>query len=29
MAMGYMNYSLNSLNGGYIGYYIGDYYRGY
>ena len=25
----YMNHSLNSLKGGYIGYYIGDYYRGY
>ena len=22
------NYSLNSLNGGYIGGYIGEYYRG-
>ena len=26
---GYMSYSLNSLKGGYIGNYIGDYYRGY
>ena len=25
---GYMNYSLNSLKGGYMGDYIGDYYRG-
>ena len=24
-----MNYSLNSLKGGYIGDNIGDYYRGY
>ena len=26
---GYMRYSLNSLKGGKIGDYIGDYYRGY
>ena len=26
---GYMSYSLNSLKGGYIEDYIGDYYRGY
>ena len=26
---GYMSCSLNSLKGGYIGEYIGDYYRGY
>ena len=25
----YMSYSLNSLKGGYIGHYIGNYYRGY
>ena len=25
----HMNYSLNSLKGGYIGDYIRDYYRGY
>ena len=25
----HMTYSLNPLNGGYIGDYIGDYYRGY
>ena len=24
-----MSYSLNSLKGGYIGDYLGDYYRGY
>ena len=24
-----MSYGLNSLKGGYIGEYIGDYYRGY
>ena len=26
---GYMSYSLNSLKGGYIGDYIGNYCRGY
>ena len=26
---GHVSYSLNSLQGGYIGTYIGDYYRGY
>ena len=25
----HMSYSLNSLKGGNIGDYIGDYYRGY
>ena len=25
----YMNHSLNSLKGGYIGDYVRDYYRGY
>ena len=25
----YVSYSLNSLKGGYIGCYIGDYYRAY
>ena len=25
----HMSYSLNSLKGGYMGDYIGDYYRGY
>ena len=24
-----MSYSLNSLKGGYIGDFLGDYYRGY
>ena len=24
-----MSYGLNSLKGGYMGDYIGDYYRGY
>ena len=24
-----VSYSLNSLKGGYMGDYIGDYYRGY
>ena len=24
-----MSYSLNSLKGGYIGYHIGEYYKGY
>ena len=27
--LGYMSHSLNSLKGGYIEDYIGDYYRGY
>ena len=26
--LGLLSYSLNSLKGGYIGDYIGDYYRG-
>ena len=26
--MVHVSYSLNSLKGGYIGAYIGDYYRG-
>ena len=26
---GYMSYSLNCLKSGYIGDYIGDYYKGY
>ena len=25
----YMNYDLSSLKGGYMGDYIGDYYRAY
>ena len=25
----HLSYSLNSLKGGFIGDYIGDYYRGY
>ena len=25
----YLGYSLNPFKGGYIGAYIGDYYRGY
>ena len=28
-AVHHMSYSLNSLKGGYIGDYTGDYYRGY
>ena len=29
IAARYMSYSLNSLNRGFIGDYIGEYYRGY
>ena len=25
----HMSYNLNSLKGGYIGDYLGEYYRGY